>query len=92
MTSTCATPENLQTFTPVTRYFRIKRQDIVFLKFIQEAYEGLATLSTFDQGRGIIRITWQENVTSDLEGLLGGLAADIELSEIAETDLMKGTP
>jgi hypothetical protein len=34
--------------------FRVKRKDIAFLKFIVEAYEGVAVLSTEDPSEGRI--------------------------------------
>ena len=38
------------------RYFRINRRDISYLRFILEAYEGVAVLTTVDPGEGIVKI------------------------------------
>ena len=38
------------------RYFRIDRRDISYLRFILEAYEGVAVLTTVDAGQGIVKV------------------------------------
>ena len=38
------------------RYFRVARRELVYLKFILEAYEGMSTLSTVDRSGGIVRL------------------------------------
>jgi hypothetical protein len=38
------------------RYFRVNRRDISFLRFILEAYEGVAVLTTVDPGDGIVKV------------------------------------
>jgi hypothetical protein len=39
-----------------TRYFRIDRRHISYLRFILEAYEGMAVLTTIDAGEGIVKL------------------------------------
>ena len=39
------------------RYFRVDRRDISLLRFILEAYEGIATLTTIDPAGGVVMIT-----------------------------------
>lgn len=46
-------PTALQT---TQRYFRINRRDISYLRFILEAYEGVAVLTTVDARDGIVKI------------------------------------
>ena len=43
-------------FHSLARYFRVSRHDLVYLKFILEAYEGLAVLSTIEREGAIVRI------------------------------------
>ena len=38
----------------IRRYYRIDRRQIAFLKFILEAYDGIAAISTIDSRRGDI--------------------------------------
>ena len=46
-------PETLS-MTPC--YYRVDRRDISLLRFILEAYEGVATLTTVDAAAGIVKI------------------------------------
>lgn len=39
-----------------THYCRVDRREIAFIKFIFEAYDGIATLTTMDPARGIIAL------------------------------------
>ena len=39
------------------RYYRVDRRDISLLRFILEAYEGIATLTTVDPADGVVVIT-----------------------------------
>lgn len=39
------------------RFYRIDRRDIGFLRFIIEAYDGMAVLTTRDAPRGIVSVT-----------------------------------
>lgn len=65
------------------RYFRVERRDIVFLKFIMEAYEGLATMSTVDNRQGIVSITFGDWAAEDVALLLDALSRDIGIAEVA---------
>lgn len=38
------------------RLYRLDRSEIAFVKFIFEAYDGIATLSTIDREMGIVRL------------------------------------
>ena len=38
------------------RYFRINRRDISYLRFILEAYEGVAVVTTMDARSGIVKV------------------------------------
>ena len=39
------------------RYYRIDRRDISFVRFILEAYEGIAVLTTIDPVEGAVKVT-----------------------------------
>ena len=47
-------PATIQT---IARYYRINRKDISFLRFILEAYEGIAVLTTMDPLEGVVKVT-----------------------------------
>jgi Domain of unknown function (DUF4911) len=38
----------------ITQYYRVDRREIAFIKFIFEAYDGIAVLKTMDPVKGII--------------------------------------
>ncbi|HEX9078800.1 MAG TPA: DUF4911 domain-containing protein [Desulfuromonadaceae bacterium] len=67
----------------ICRYFRVKRADMVYLKFILEAYEGMNVMSTVDNGAGIIRIAIMPGFERDMEELLGELGRGVAMEPVA---------
>ena len=65
----------------ITRYFRVDRRELVYLKFILEAYEGLATMSTANQKESIVKISYLEWSAEDIEDLIDSLSHEIVLKE-----------
>ncbi|MEI9478539.1 MAG: DUF4911 domain-containing protein [Deltaproteobacteria bacterium] len=55
------------------RYFRIRRKDIAYFKFIIESYEGMAVVRTKDPSEAIVELMiapgWEKDVDVVLEGL-----------------------
>jgi hypothetical protein len=76
------TPQSLIPSLGIVRYFQLDRRDLVYLKFIQEAYEGLSFMSTAHQKDCIVRIAYQQTAAADMEGLLTALASEISLTEV----------
>jgi hypothetical protein len=68
------------------RFFRVDRRDLVYLKFILEAYEGMATMSTVDIKAGVVRISCGNWAAGDIASLIESLAHEIS---IVETDQAK---
>lgn len=68
--------------TEKARYFHVDRKDLVFLKFILEAYEGLSTMSTADRKGSIVRISFSEWAEKDVGDLLQSLSHEIALKEV----------
>ncbi len=64
------------------RYFRVHRHDLVYLKFIIEAYEGLATMSTVNRDGVIIRVAYPSFFSRDVADLLQALGKEIEMTEV----------
>jgi hypothetical protein len=64
------------------RYFRVTGRDLVYLKFILEAYEGLATMSTADKANGIVSVTYSDCFAATVDALLTALSGEISLSEV----------
>ncbi len=66
----------------ICRYFRVNRTDMVYLKFILEAYEGMNVMSTVDNGAGIIRIAIMPGFEEDMEGLLAELGTQVAMQPV----------
>lgn len=64
------------------RYFRVRHRDMVYLKFILEAYEGMNTMSTVDNGAGIIRIAVMPGFGEDMDGLLAELGRRVAMEPV----------
>lgn len=58
----------------IQRLFRLDRSEIAFVKFIFEAYDGIANLSTLDQRMGIIQLT----IAPGCEGLALDILKDLK--------------
>ena len=65
------------------RFFRVGRRDLAYLKFIIEAYEGVAILSTVDREGPLIRITSTPSLAAELDLLLAALSREIVMTETA---------
>jgi hypothetical protein len=65
----------------VIRYFLVDRHDLVYLKFILEAYEGMSTMTTVKKDGVIVRLTIPAAFAADMEELLAAVSADIPLRE-----------
>ncbi|QSV44484.1 DUF4911 domain-containing protein [Geobacter benzoatilyticus] len=68
--------------TEITRYFRVARNELAYLKFIVEAHEGLATLSTADRKTSTVSITYDSHFAEDIDALLKSLGTEIALKEV----------
>jgi len=71
------------------RYFQINRRDIAYFRFILEAHEGLATLSTLDARRGTVVLSIPGDFVDDVDSLITALGEEITMTEI---DNPLGTP
>ena len=63
-------------------YFRIRRKDIAYLKFILESYEGLGVLRTVDPRSGIVEVMVPPGMERDMEMVLEGLGDEIPMERI----------
>lgn len=73
------------------RYFRVNRRDMVYLKFILEAYEGMNVMSTVDNAAGIIRIAIMPGFEDDMDALLAELGRQVAMEPVTwEGDAVVG--
>ena len=61
----------------VKRYYRVDRRDIAYLRFIFEAYDGLAMIETLSPESGVIVFYIAPGCEEDVDMILTDLKADI---------------
>jgi hypothetical protein len=61
----------------VKRYYRVDRRKIAFLRFIFEAYDGLAIIETLNPESGVIVFYIAPGCETDVDMILTDLKADI---------------
>lgn len=65
-----------------SRYYQLASRDLVYMKFILEAYEGLSTMSTIDGKRGIVKVVYPVPFAADVAALMEALATEIAVTEV----------
>ena len=65
-----------------SRYFRVRRQDIAYFKFIIESYEGMAVVRTKDPHEAIVELMVAPGWEQDLEKVLEGLRMEMAIETI----------
>ncbi len=73
--------------TEITRYFQVPRRDLAYLKFIVEAHEGLATLSTADRETSTVVVSYFSYFTEEIGSLLESLGTEIAIKEVSDTEI-----
>jgi hypothetical protein len=66
------------------KYLRIDRREICFLKFILEAYDGIATLTTMDARQGIVLLRIAPGCEDEVETILQDLKKDIIIEDFVK--------
>ena len=64
------------------RFFRVDRRDLVYLKFVLEAYEGMSTLSTVEPKGIIVRLSIPSGFERDMCRIIDELSTEISLTEV----------
>jgi len=65
----------------IKKILRVDRREICFLKFILEAYDGIATLTTIDPHQGIVMLRIAPGCESDVDAVLQDLKKDIIIDD-----------
>ncbi|MDP3016831.1 MAG: DUF4911 domain-containing protein [Deltaproteobacteria bacterium] len=66
-----------------SRYFRIRRKDIAYFKFIIESHEGMAVVRTKDPHEAIVELMIAPGWEKDVEEVLDGLRKEIHIEPIS---------
>lgn len=65
-----------------SKYFRLRREDIAYFKFIIESYEGMAVVRTKDPYEATVELMVAPGWEKDLEEVLEGLRKEICLEPL----------
>jgi len=68
-----------------SRYFRLRRKDIAYFKFIIESYEGMAVVRTKDPHEAIVELMVAPGWEQDLEEVLEGLRKEIHIENLSKS-------
>jgi hypothetical protein len=64
---------NFKNMDTQLRYFRLRRNDIAYFKFIIESYEGMAVVRTKDPREAVVELMvapgWEKDIEEVLENL-----------------------
>jgi hypothetical protein len=64
-------------------YFRVRREDIAYLKFILESYEGMVLLRTTDPHEAVVELMVAPGWEEDVEEVIDGLRKEIPIEPIS---------
>jgi hypothetical protein len=73
-------PVSLET---IKKYYRIDRREICFLRFIFEAYDGIAVLRTLDPEQGAVVLHVSPGCEKDVEMILQDLKRNIMIEPMS---------
>jgi hypothetical protein len=66
----------------VKRYYRLPREQIGYLRFLLESYDGLAFGRTLDPRAALVEIAFPPSRRRDAEDLLDALGVELALTEV----------
>ena len=67
-----------------SRYFRLRRENIAYFKFIIESYEGMAVVRTKDPHEAIVELMVAPGWEKDLEEVLEGLREEMTIEPLPQ--------
>ena len=65
-------------------YLEIRTEDIAYVKFIFESYEGVGIIRTVDRKKAVIVILVVEDFLTTARSILASLKDEVSLSEITQ--------
>ena len=71
----------------IERYFKLRRADIVFVKYTFEALDNLLVLTTVNRERDIIVLRIAPGCEAEVEDVLRSLEGVISMEEVFDPDL-----
>jgi hypothetical protein len=68
-----------------SRYFRVRREDIAYFKFIIESHEGMAVVRTKDPREAVVELMIAPGLEKDVEEVLEGLRKEIPIENLSHS-------
>ncbi len=72
------------TYRTTSRHLRVERRDICFMKYIFEAYEGIAVLETMDAKSGHIALHTAPGCEAIVDGILKDLGRQLPMEDMED--------
>jgi hypothetical protein len=66
-----------------SKYFRLRRKDIAYFKFIMESYEGMAVVRTTDPHEAIVELMVAPGWERDIDEVIEGLRKEIPIEPLS---------
>ncbi len=66
----------------IYKNYKVEKSRIGFLKFIFEAYGGLAVITTLDSKKGLVRFAMAPGCVDEISEVLKDLKRDIIINEV----------
>ena len=76
-----ATSSNLNPAETIKLHYRVDRREIAFIRFIIEAYDGLAVVKTLDPETGLIELQIAPGCEQDVAMILQDLKRNIMMEK-----------
>jgi len=70
-----------------SRYFRLRRKDIAYFKFIIESYEGVAVVRTKNPHEAVVELMVAPGWERDIDEILEGLRKEFHIESLPSTDI-----
>jgi hypothetical protein len=67
-----------------SKYFRLRREDIAYFKFIMESCEGVAVVRTKDPQEAVVELMIPPGLERDVEEILEGVRKEIPVEALAQ--------
>ena len=67
-----------------SRYFRVRREDIAYFKFIMESCEGEAIVRTKDPQEAVVELMIPPGLERDVEEILEGVRREIPVEALPQ--------
>ena len=67
----------------IKRQYRVDRREIGFLRFIFEAYDGIAVVTTEDPGAGRISLVVAPGCEAEVDAVLADLSRDVLIEPVS---------